>query len=325
MQIEPRPLDDPDVRVLIEEVQLEYVQRYGSPDHTALLPEEFASPRGRFLLGHAGGVPVAMGGWRAQDSTQDGLRDGDAEIKRMYVRATARRRGYARRILEAIERSAADAGRRRMVLETGSAQPEAVAMYVAAGYAAMSERYGLYADTESSLYFAKDLPPIRVATDRDLPVLAEIERAAGRLFAEIGMADVADDPPLGDDELLRYRNAGRCWVYVDDGGRPAAYLVAEVVDGALHLEQVSVHPEHAHRGFGRALIEHAAGHALDHGYPALTLTTFRDVPWNAPYYTRLGFRPLDDADLAPELRAVRDAETARGLDHHTRLAMQRDL
>jgi len=323
--IEPRPLDDPDVQALIEEVQLEYVRRYGGPDHTELHPEEFAPPRGVFLLASGEGVPVGIGGWRARDSRHRGLRDGDAEIKRMYVRSDMRRRGVARRVLDALERTAADAGRRRMVLETGTEQPEAIAMYARAGYRPMSDRFGLWAESETSLYFCKDLPPIRLATEEDLPVLQEIERAAGRPFAELGMGFVADDEPPSLDTLRSYRRAGRCWVYSDDHLHPIGYLVADLVDDGVHIEQASVRPDHARRGIGRLLLEHVAGWARDAGFRTMTLTTFRDVPWNAPYYERLGFRIVPDESLSPELADVRGAERERGLDEWPRVAMRRDL
>lgn len=325
VQIEPRPLDDPEVQTLIAEVQLEYTRRYGGPDDTVLEPDEFTEPNGLFLLARLGDEPVGIGGWRAHSSASRGLRDGDAEIKRMYVRADARRRGIARRLLDALERTAADAGRRRMVLETGIEQPEAIAMYATAGYDPMPERYGHYADTEVALYFSKDLPPIRRATEHELPALQDIERAAGQPFADIGMSSVADDVPPTIPELRSYLDAGRCWVWVDEKNCPVGYLVAMDVADALHIEQVSVHPRVARRGVGRALIEHVASGARDRGCSALTLTTFRDVPWNAPYYERLGFDALDDSRLTPELGTILADERARGIGQWPRIAMVRKL
>ncbi|MFD6858843.1 GNAT family N-acetyltransferase [Rhodococcus sp. NPDC060090] len=325
MQIEPRPLDDPDVQELIDEVQLEYVRRYGSYDDTELHPNEFLAPHGLFLLAHEHGTPVGIGGWRAKDSTHAGLLDGDAELKRMYVRTDARRRGIARRVLDALERTAADAGRRRVILETGSEQPEAIAMYASAGYDPMPERYGHYADTEAALYFCKNLPPIRRATEHELPALQDIERAAGQPFADIGMSLVADDEPPTIAELRTYLDAARCWVYVDEKNYPIGYLVAIDVDDGLHIEQVSVHPDAARRGVGRALIDHAAAGARDRGCAALTLTTFRDVPWNAPYYERLGFENVDDTRVTPELGAILADERARGIGQWPRIAMVRAL
>ncbi|MFD9264082.1 GNAT family N-acetyltransferase, partial [Streptomyces sp. NPDC059538] len=84
-------------------------------------------------------------------------------------------------------------------------------------------------------------------------------------------------------------------------------------------------PDRARRGLGRGLMEHLAEFAARGGVPALTLTTFTEVPWNAPYYVRCGFRLLDDAGLTPGLREIRDREAAHGLDRWPRACMRRDL
>jgi Acetyltransferase (GNAT) family len=86
-------------------------------------------------------------------------------------------------------------------------------------------------------------------------------------------------------------------VTAGQNGRLMAYLLADLVDGTMHIEQVSVHPDCARRGVGRSLLEHAAGRASAAGLPALTLTTFSEVPWNAPYYERCGFRRLAGSEL----------------------------
>ncbi len=161
------------------------------------------------------------------------------------------------------------------------------------------------------------MEPIRPAREDELPRLREIERAAGRAFARLGMTEIAEDEPPSTATLRRYRRAGRAWVH----GDPAqAYLIADVVDAALHIEQVSVHPDRAGRRIGRDLIEHVAARAGT----AVTLTTFADVPWNAPYYERLGFRRLTDAELTDGLRRIRRREADRGLDRWPRVAMRRD-
>ncbi|MEU5871402.1 GNAT family N-acetyltransferase [Glycomyces sp. NPDC047369] len=165
---------------------------------------------------------------------------------------------------------------------------------------------------------------IRAVTAADLPLLQDIERAAGECFRTVGMAAIADDEPLTLKELDDYRRTGLAWAAAEHGA-PVAYLIAEPVDGALHIEQVSVHPDRARRGIGRALIEHAADAAVERGLGGLTLTTFRDVPWNAPYYERLGFAPLAEAALSPGLRAIRDRESAHGIDRWPRVCMRRTL
>ncbi|MEU6391150.1 GNAT family N-acetyltransferase [Streptomyces sp. NPDC046939] len=167
---------------------------------------------------------------------------------------------------------------------------------------------------------------LRSATPADLPRLQDIEVAAGAVFRPLGMDAIADDEPPTLAELERYRAAGHAWVAESADGTVVAYLVGEPVDGAFHIEQVTVDPAAARRGIGRALIEHAAEHARTLRLTGLTLTTFTEVPWNAPYYERLGFRRLDpDADLTPGLRAIRAAEAEHGLDRWPRTCMRREL
>ncbi len=155
--------------------------------------------------------------------------------------------------------------------------------------------------------------------------MQDIERAAGECFRDIGMPEVADDDPLTLGELARYQHAGAAWVADDGTGRPVAYLLAGSVDSDLHVEQVSVHPVHARQGLGRSLIDHIAGLAAERRTPGLTLTTFAEVPWNAPYYVRCGFHRLEDDALTDGLRAIRRREAAHGLDRWPRVCMRRPL
>jgi GNAT superfamily N-acetyltransferase len=166
---------------------------------------------------------------------------------------------------------------------------------------------------------------IRTARADDLPKLVEIERAASETFRTLGMDLVADDDPGAVDELEPYAADGRAFVSADADDQPVAYLLLDLFNGAAHIEQVSVHPDHAHRGLGRALIERAASCAVAHRLHALTLTTYVDVPRNGPYYERLGFHYLSADEETPELRAVRDRERASGLDSWPRACMSRAL
>lgn len=166
---------------------------------------------------------------------------------------------------------------------------------------------------------------IRPPRPDELAALVEIERRAGRLFAGVGLPEIARDDPGSPEELEPYRAAGRAWVAVDGDDRPIAYLVSAVIDGGAHVEQVSVDPGHARRGIGAALVEHLAAVARAEGRPALTLTTFRDVPWNAPYYERLGFAVVAPADQGPELAALVAEEAERIPGDAPRVAMRRAL
>lgn len=159
----------------------------------------------------------------------------------------------------------------------------------------------------------------------DLPGLRDIERAAGAMFREIGMPEIADDEPLPLETLAGYAARGRAWVVVGEPETPLAYLLAEDLDGCVHIAQVSVDPAWARRRLGRRLLDHVAAEAATIGVPALTLTTFRDVPWNAPYYHRCGFRVLTESEVTPGLRAVRRQEAEQGLDRWPRVCMRRDL
>ncbi|MER5352447.1 GNAT family N-acetyltransferase [Kitasatospora sp. NPDC002551] len=145
----------PDAQLLAAEVQQEYVRRYGEADLTELHPEHFEPPAGLFLVAYLDGAPVACGGWRAKRAASFGIRATDAELKRMFVRPQARGRGLARVVLRHLEQTAAGAGRTRFILETGTEQPEAVALYTSEGYTAI-EKFGLYREHEQSICLGKE-------------------------------------------------------------------------------------------------------------------------------------------------------------------------
>ncbi|MGH3833592.1 MAG: GNAT family N-acetyltransferase, partial [Pseudonocardiaceae bacterium] len=96
-------------------------------------------------------------------------------------------------------------------------------------------------------------------------------------------------------------------------------------EGNCHVEQISVHPDHARQGLGKTLLDTAAAWAGQHGLAALTLTTYADVPWNAPYYERLGFQVMAADDISDGLRRIREHEQARGLARWPRVTMRRPL
>ncbi|MGO4431842.1 GNAT family N-acetyltransferase [Paenarthrobacter sp. RAF9] len=166
---------------------------------------------------------------------------------------------------------------------------------------------------------------IRLAHADDLQLMQDIERAAGEVFRQLGMDPIADDEPFPVEKLGTYAAAGRAWVYVDGLDYPVAYLLADVVDGEGHVEQVSVHPDQAHQGIGRELLHAARVWARGHGMHRQTLSTFRDVPWNAPYYRRLGFEMLDAGSWGPELTRLMEHEAELGLTRWPRVAMWRPV
>lgn len=150
--------DHPDAARLIAEVQQMYVERYGGEDDTPVEVAQFAPPKGLFLVGYLDGEPIATGGWRAYDGSEPDLdlTVGDVELKRMYVVPWARGRGYASILLQELENTARAAGHRRMVLETGDKQPEAIALYLARGYSDV-RKFGMRKDSPTSVHLGKML------------------------------------------------------------------------------------------------------------------------------------------------------------------------
>ena len=152
MHVEFRPerFDAPPVRTLDAEIYAEYVARYGEGDATTLGVADFLPPNGAFFVGYADGEPVACGGWRTHDV--------DAEMKRVYVASSVRGLGLAKRIVGLLEEDARGAGKRRMILESGTGQPEALALYAALGYGAVTP-FGHYAGYPNARHLGKDLLP----------------------------------------------------------------------------------------------------------------------------------------------------------------------
>ncbi len=164
---------------------------------------------------------------------------------------------------------------------------------------------------------------IRAARADELELLRGIEFAAGEIFRSCGMDAIADDEPLTVTELALYQVRGGALVFADESDVPVAYLLLEHLDGNAHVEQLSVHPSHARQRLGSALLDVAEKWAQAEGLEWLTLTTFRDVPWNAPYYRRLGFEQLDPEMLEDGLRDILECEALVGLSRWPRIAMRR--
>ena len=166
---------------------------------------------------------------------------------------------------------------------------------------------------------------IRPGEPGDEARLQDIERLAGQRFRQIGMDQIADDDPPPLEQLAGCVRDGRCWVAEADEGELVGYLIVEEVDGNAHIEQVSVVPVRQGAGVGRRLIDAALDWARIGGRPALTITTFTDVPWNRPLYEHLGFRVLDEQEIGPGLRELREVEARHGLDPDIRVCMRLDV
>jgi GNAT superfamily N-acetyltransferase len=156
LRIEQLPITHPDAQLLVEAVQLEYVVRYGGRDHTPMRASELAPPWGAFYVGYRDDRPVMTGAWRFRDDVARLGSARPAEVKRMYVEPSARRQGLARLMLAHLEATARTAGAEVMILETGTAQPEAIALYVATGYEAIVP-FGHYHDAPQNRCYGRRL------------------------------------------------------------------------------------------------------------------------------------------------------------------------
>ncbi|MEZ4622130.1 MAG: GNAT family N-acetyltransferase [Caldilineaceae bacterium] len=169
---------------------------------------------------------------------------------------------------------------------------------------------------------------IRPANLLDLPYLPAIEKSAAQRFRDSTEAFIADDDgmPLSAFEHHFVRN--QIWVAVHhfqadevDTAEIVGFAIAREIDGQAYLHEIDVLPAHGRRGLGQRLIEAVITWARQKGLPAVTLSTFRAIPWNEPYYAKLGFQPLAEDALGAGLRQVRAHESMSGLDINRRLCM----
>ena len=162
---------------------------------------------------------------------------------------------------------------------------------------------------------------IAIARPRDVPALAAIELAAAALLEGHAPRSVLNET-TSERDFMEAQEEGRLWVALD-GDAPVGFALVEMLsDGLPHLDEVDVHPGHGRRGVGTELVRTVCEWVARRGLSGLTLTTFRAVPWNMPFYARLGFEEMAPDEIGPELAAVLRDEASRGLDPEGRVAMR---
>ena len=167
---------------------------------------------------------------------------------------------------------------------------------------------------------------IRIARQDDARALPGIEQSAGLAFRAIPeLAWLADDDNISAERHRELIARGSCWVATDGRDRPIAFLCAETLGDTLHVWELDVRLEHQGSGIGRTLLETAIGHARQRGLAALTLTTFRDVAWNAPFYRRIGFQVLEETEAGERLTGLLRREAEHGMPAGRRCAMRLNL
>lgn len=167
---------------------------------------------------------------------------------------------------------------------------------------------------------------IRQAVEADAPFLPAVERSAGEAFLTVPhLAWIAADDVMSVERHLDYIRTGTSWVSVNEAGTITGFLSAEHAPDALHIWEVSVCSVLHGKGIGRALMKQAEQCARGFGLDALTLTTFRNVPWNEPLYHRLGYTTLERDQLNARLANILNNEAAFGLPGDQRCAMRKIL
>jgi ribosomal protein S18 acetylase RimI-like enzyme len=295
--IEPAqlPVDLPLVRTLFREYAESLGIDLGFQDfesELASLPGKYAPPRGRLLLARRESEVLGCVALRP-------LSGDTCEMKRLYVRPAARGERLGRRLAVRICDEARAAGYRRICLDTLPGMAAAIGLYTSLGFKPV-EPY-VFNPVPGAMFLARELENIRQGRTDDIPQLIKVELAAGEMFAGTHMDwAVGETPSPAEFEAAIARN--NLWVLESDGA-PIGFLLGEEKDDAFFIAQVTVAPSHQRRGLGRVLLEAVLAEARSRGYRAATLTTDRTIPWNAPYYQRLGFRMLEPRELPPQLAA----------------------
>ena len=166
---------------------------------------------------------------------------------------------------------------------------------------------------------------IRLARGDEVARLGYIEDRAAALFESTDIAEDLNGEVYDPDDLAELIDQGQVWAACFDDDVPVGFVIVLKYDDILHIEELDVLPEFGRRGIGTALVEHACAWAAANGYFVATLSTFRDVSWNAPFYSRHAFRILDALEFTPWMIRLREIEESKGLRIETRVIMRREL
>jgi len=166
---------------------------------------------------------------------------------------------------------------------------------------------------------------IRLARLGELARLREIEDEAGQMLSATGLIDETRDQSFPQELLARLIGSGQVWVACTADDVPVGVVMAAPREGAVYLEEIDVLPSHGRRGLGARLLAQVCAWAEQQGYPAVTLSTFRDVPYNGPFYRKHGFQDLSPAEWTPGMKAIREEEQRHGLRVDARVFMRKVL
>lgn len=163
---------------------------------------------------------------------------------------------------------------------------------------------------------------IRIAYPEEVAKLPEIERAAARLFREAGFGGDWLEQTHSIEDLAAAQRERRLWVAAAPPGDAVGFVLATVLGTTPHLDELCVLPAHARQGLGRRLVAAVFDWARERRAESVTLSTFRDVAWNAPFYAKLGFRAIPPRELPAALHALVERERSHGLPVEERVVMR---
>lgn len=162
---------------------------------------------------------------------------------------------------------------------------------------------------------------IRRARKAELALLPGIEAAADRLFPEGRIPQPGDVVPLSE---LEKAHEEELVLVAASAEQVVGFAMARVHGSLLHLYAMAVHPDHGRSGIGTRLLTRIIQEAVRRRLSGVTLTTFADLPWNAPFYEKLGFHTLDPPSLSPMLRAILAREESVGMRNRVALLFSND-
>ncbi|CAI0702445.1 Predicted acetyltransferase [Serratia liquefaciens] len=164
---------------------------------------------------------------------------------------------------------------------------------------------------------------IRLAQPQDIAQLIAVERSAAQLFhQQPAWRFIAEGPVMSAEQHADFIQRQNEWLAEGAAGEVAGFIAVVPQQQDWHIAELSVAANWQRQGIGRHLLVEVAALAALSGAQRLTLTTFIDVPWNAPYYRRLGFSPIAAERLSPSLRARLAEEVVQGFAAGSRCAME---
>lgn len=164
---------------------------------------------------------------------------------------------------------------------------------------------------------------IRKARLSDVPTFAEIELNAGEIFKTVGLGELAGDFAAPDFVKSFVRTGGSFAAIHEPSGTVVGFALSFLLDGAVHLHEMSVDPGHGRKGLGGRFLDEVAQFALSQKLMRTTLSTFKDVPWNAPFYERHGYRTVAPENWTPGFHILREHEEQAGLPVEQRCFMEK--